>query len=92
MTVLDRVKIAIDAIVIFIVLMFTACASTPTIVTKTVDVPVMVACKVTTPVAPDLHFSPPYPDVFTATRDLLGDRVQMTAYQNELLTALKACR
>ncbi len=94
MTLRERFKFILDAFLMFLVLVILGgCATqTPAIVTKTVDIPVMVACKVTTPVAPDLHFNPPYPDVFNATRDLIGDRVQMTAYQNELLAALKGCQ
>ena len=70
----------------------TACSTVPEVVTKTVDVPVQVLCKTETPAKPDLHFKPPYDDVFTATRDLLGDRQLSSAYETELEAALASCK
>lgn len=71
----------------------TACSTvTPSVVTKTVDVPVQVVCKVATPVKPDLHFAPPYVDLFSATRDLMGDQKLRDGYETELEAALRACQ
>lgn len=68
-------------------------ATIPTVqVPKTVEVPVPVLCKTPAPDAPKLHFNPPYGTVFNGTKDLLGDREQMTAYQTQLLAALNSCK
>lgn len=57
-----------------------------------VKIPVAVACKTPDPNQPTYRFSPPYENVFDATRDLLGDRETSLAYENELRSALKSCK
>lgn len=57
-----------------------------------VKIPVAVACKAEDPNQPTLRYSPPYSTTFEGTRDLLGDRELMLAYENELRTALKSCK
>ena len=75
------------------VMLMSACATTePTIITKEVKVPVPVPCKTQDPATPAYRFTPPYDNVFDATRDLLGDRELSLAYENELRTALKSCK
>lgn len=62
------------------------------VIPKTVEVPVPVQCKTPNPTPPTLHFNPPYTTVFNGTKDLIGDREQMTAYQTQLLAALNSCK
>lgn len=64
------------------------CASAPSVT----EVPVPVPCKTAEPIAPDLHFSPPYSNVFDGTRDLLGDREATQGYVTELVAALRSCK
>lgn len=66
----------------------TGCSTVP----KEVLVPVPVLCKTVEPVQPDYRFVTPYENIFDATRDLLGDRVQSLAYEEELRAALRSCK
>lgn len=63
------------------------CASEPTVV-----VPVHSPCEVAEPPVPAYRFNPPYDSVFEGTTDLLGDRLQALAYEEELRAALRSCR
>ena len=64
------------------------CATSP----EVVKVPVPVPCSVETPKQPEYRFAPPYEDVFSGVRDLLGDREQALTYEEALRAALGACR
>lgn len=77
------------ALVVLLSVLLVGCATS---MPETVQVPIPVPCKIQEPEQPQLKFSPPYDNVFDAVRDLLGDRVLMEAYQNELRIALSACR
>lgn len=55
-------------------------------------VPILVPCKVELPQEPSYRFLPPYDDIFTATRDLLGDREVSLAYEATLRDVIRACQ
>lgn len=58
----------------------------------TPSIPIPVPCKTPDPLQPTYRYTPPYENVFDATRDLLGDREVSLAYENELRAALKSCK
>lgn len=60
--------------------------------TKDVQVPVPVPCVTDIPPSPAYRFSPPYDNIFDATKELLGDRELALAHQNELRKLLEACK
>ena len=75
------------------------CASTPKpeevkVITQQVDVPVPVACKEETPVAPIYCF--PTLDVnasiYDKTKCMLSDRYKSIGYETELLAKFNACK
>jgi hypothetical protein len=68
----------------------TGCATTqgPT----EVKIPVAVPCKAEEPNQPTYRFTPPYTNIFDASRDLVGDREVALAYENALRTALRSCK
>lgn len=68
------------------------CATDGGVITKEVKIAVPVPCKTEEPNQPTYRFSPPYDNIFEATRDLMGDRELSLAYENELRTALKSCK
>ena len=80
------------AVATFVLVLLSACATDGGVTIKEVKVPVPVPCKVEEPAAPAYRFTPPYDDIFSATRDLMGDRELANAYENELRIALKACK
>jgi hypothetical protein len=82
------VKLAIIAAAVVLA----GCQCDPIIKEKEVKVPVPVKCQTPDPTAPALKFKPPYADVFQGTKDLLGDRELMLAYENELVIAFKSCK
>lgn len=73
---------------VLVVLIGTGCATRP----EAVQVPIAVPCKVEEPQQPTYRFTPPYDDVFSVTRDLLGDREVSLGYEEELRAALRACK
>ncbi len=73
-----------------IVALMTGCASLGQ--GPTAQIPIAVACKTEDPVVPTYRFQPPYKTVFEGTRDLMGDREAMLAYEIQLRAALKSCK
>ena len=59
---------------------------------EVVNVPIPVKCATPEPAQPDLHFSPPYPNVYDGVRDLVGDRQVQLAYEEALRIALRSCK
>ena len=83
----NAVKDCLFAVLFALAWLLGGCATT-----ETVKVPVPAPCTVEEPKEPQWYFKPPYGDVFDGTKALLADRVQALAYQEQLRSALKACR
>ena len=77
-------------IALAIVALMTGCATTGQ--GPTAEIPIAVACKTPEPPVPTYRFQPPYKTVFEGTRDLMGDREAMLAYELQLRAALKSCK
>lgn len=77
------------AVAIGLLLLLGGCGLCP--VKPNVEVPIAVPCKVEVPLQPTYRFLPPYEDIYSGTRDLLGDREVALAYENSLRTALQVC-
>lgn len=54
-------------------------------------IPVYTPCKTKAPEKPVFKFKPPYGDIFTGTRDLLGDNEMHKSYETALEAALRSC-
>ncbi len=76
------------ALLLLVSILFTGCASQKDVV----NVPIPVKCTTPEPIQPDLHFSPPYPNVYDGVRDLVGDRQVQLAYEEALRIALRSCK
>ena len=74
-------------VVVLLCLFLSACGTT-----KYVQVPIPVKCETPEPNEPTLRYSPPYDDIFSAVKDLLGDREAQSAHTTELKAALRSCK
>lgn len=81
-------------LICFAVAFLTGCSTTKQKEFVEVKVPVRVACSVETPAEPEwvVPFVSKGSDVFIQMRALLSDRELSLSYQNELRTALTACK
>lgn len=77
-------------LIIALAVLATGCAHNQSV--PEVLIPVPMPCKTAEPNQPTYRFTPPYTNVFDATRDLMGDREVSLAYENELRVALKSCK
>lgn len=82
-----RAKV-LGAVAAVVLLVLGGCSTVP----SEILVPVPVKCLTPTPNVPTYRFSPPYTDIFQATRDLLGDREVSLAYEEELRVSLETCK
>ena len=76
------------ALLAILSILLSGCATTKDVV----NVPIPVKCATPEPAQPDLHFSPPYPNVYDGVRDLVGDRQVQLAYEEALRIALRSCK
>lgn len=77
-------KVAI--IILVFILGLGGCAHKPEVM-----LPVYIPCKTEMPEKPIFKFKPPYGDIFTGTRDLLGDNEMHKSYETALEAALRSC-
>jgi len=80
---------------VFLLLLLTGCASTPTrIETQIVKVPITVVCQTPEPIVPT--FVTPTikqeDDIFVKVRAILADNEMYKGYTVELLAALRSCK
>ena len=86
-----------NLIILSLVVMLSACASSPAPVLapliQKVEIPIPVPCKVDVPKKPDFNFNnlTQEQDIFEKTRAILADIRLHFAYETELLAALNSC-
>jgi hypothetical protein len=77
-------------LILGLAVLMTGCATTQG--PAEVKIPVAVPCKAEEPNQPTYRFTPPYTNIFDASRDLVGDREVALAYENALRIALRSCK
>ena len=87
-------KTTLLALLLPVVLGVSGCATTPQVVTKIVEVPVMVTCIKTTPTKPEFPFSLSQPDedLFVLSKRAVAEIELRKGYEGELEAVLVACK
>jgi hypothetical protein len=89
-------RICLIATILFVLIQIAGCATKTVTEYKTVEVlvPTRVPCSVATPDLPAwvVPLVKPGSDIYTQMRALLADRELSKAYEQELRTALEACK
>lgn len=86
-----------NIILFFTIILLGGCATTDPVintVVQRVEVPIAMPCAAEIPLQPEFNFNKMTieNDIFEKTRAVLADQELHTAYETELLAALKSCK